>query len=483
MADKLLDTSGFLIAFGLFYAPFAYGCTTPATIMGLQIIIAAAGVCWLLSRLIRRRLPRVGKLCMACILIIGGIGGWMCLNVNSFYDASTQQFVATTPGAPDIPGSVDGTLARETTLIALSMLVTLCIVADLCQRPAWRTRILVLIALAGSIFVAFGIFLKSGVLDIQLPMNDKEGFPFGTYNYHANAGSLINLVIPAAFGLMCLGLLQRGGKALGVIGGMMLMTCLVGTFVNVSKAATVIALCLSAAMAVWLVRHRPSADNLPQWMTPRNLIMAASGILVVGVVLVLTIGGSKQLDRWKELPGSIDSENPRILMMRVATPMAIEAGMLGNGPGSFKVLMPHSDHLMPEINEKWILRYHKPGTKVSMWSQAHQDYLQLIVEWGWFGGGAWIVILVGGFFVVVWTLFKTSELQPIADKIVLAATSVALFGVLWHALFDFPMQIMSLMFYTMVYQGIAWGSKGWMFLPESRSMRSGAPEAHSNRVD
>ena len=44
-----------------------------------------------------------------------------------------------------------------------------------------------------------------------------------------------------------------------------------------------------------------------------------------------------------------------------------------------------------------MLTRHVPGQRISMWSNAHQDYLQTFIEWGWIGGALWVLIVVGAF--------------------------------------------------------------------------------------
>ena len=100
-----------------------------------------------------------------------------------------------------------------------------------------------------------------------------------------------------------------------------------------------------------------------------------------------------------------DGTGPRRL------PAGPVAGVLGHGPGRrlagrragarSSCFSPHAPSMLPELYFKYIVQDYVPGTRVSMWNHAHDDYLQSLIEWGWPGTALWAALFAGGLWSVL----------------------------------------------------------------------------------
>jgi O-antigen ligase len=188
----------------------------------------------------------------------------------------------------------------------------------------------------------------------------------------------------------------------------------------------------------------------------------AWAVVIAVLVLATMVAGAVATtsSRWAMLPGQMSTTNPRLIMWRVCAYWLGDAGPLGYGPGTYKLLYPTTPReLLHDLYPRWIVHPHTPGGPVSMWGQVHNDYLQLTFEWGWLGGAAWVVLLVGGLATAVRAAGRAE--MPFFDATVAACTAFALGGLMLHALVDFPLQVLALQAYAGVYLGLAWGSGRW----------------------
>lgn len=461
---------GFLLAAILWYAPWALACSTPATVAVLDALAAATVAIWLLCRAIERRAPRVPPVALLLVGLLLAQGWWMTANAASRYRPEPPAFEP----VPQLWGAVAGTVDRAESariMIHISCLLgAFCCACDVVRSREWGLRILRNIAVAGSSVILLGVVQRAGVWTPALAhMRPHEGFPFGTFNYHGNAGAFINLVIPAAALLVLRSFRDGSSVRERAVAIFMLCVCVIGAFVNVSRAAMVISLAILGASAVLsyrlLRRARMSelCDARPAggrgWGRVVTAVLLGATALACITAAVLVIGGTTAWQRWAALPSQLSGPNARVILWRVCWPMAREAGMLGNGPGSFKLLFPQSPHMVPELYANYIVREHVPGTRVSMWNHAHQDYLQTVIEWGWVGASAWAALVVG------WVLppGRRGRWDPGASRNPQLSwrgprpfAVVALGGVLAHAAVDFPLQVPSIQLYVAMYIALLW---------------------------
>jgi len=292
-------------------------------------------------------------------------------------------------------------------------------------RLVWRWRFINTIGWTGVSIAAYGLLQKAGVVPILAERGFQESV-FGTYDYHGNAGAFLNLAIPALFAM------AARNRSPAPIAGLFL--CLAASLANISRAGMVIAILVLIAMVFMT----------GLWLTGKMRRRALMGILIA-VIVATAAGGGAAWRRWQSFDGL---NNPRLLMLQLAAPMAIDAGFFGDGPGSFKLLYFNSPHLPGALYSRWRVTIFRPGEETDVNSYVHNDYLQFIIEWGFLGGLLW-AILLGSTMTLGIAAFRRAITRE--ERLILAAALIAPAGVLAHSLVDWPLQVASLQLYTAIY--------------------------------
>ncbi len=345
---------------------------------------------------------------------------------------------------PDWPGFLEQTLVFPNMVLATGLLGAFAIACDLAANRVWRDRLWIVLALTGLSLVVLGLAQRlTEAPDIFWATDRNPGANFfAVFRYHANAGAFMNLVLPLMVGL-AVGSFAGGGSGAGrVFWTLAALTTAAAGFVNVSRAANVVCGGLIAAMAVWIF-----SSAIPETRN-RGFSTASLAVLFTGAcaLLAFSFGLEKTLFRWelglwKEGPADTGRFGAYEIIVRGALPAA---GAFGSGPGSFEPVFDlHRARLGSPL----------PGR----WDKAHSDALQTPMEWGWAGATAWAAILIGGFVRAVW--LTATRPRP-ESKILPAACSFALAGVMIHALVDFPLQIASIQLFTLSTAAMAWGIPG-----------------------
>src|SRR6476620_8234025 len=91
----------------LIYAPWAYGCTTSATIAVLNSLLAIVLVGWLAGCAVVRRAPSVPRLLLAIVIALLLLGWWMVLTAYSFSASYYFVFFHLRRLLPPLPASID----------------------------------------------------------------------------------------------------------------------------------------------------------------------------------------------------------------------------------------------------------------------------------------------------------------------------------------------------------------------------------------
>jgi O-antigen ligase len=228
---------------------------------------------------------------------------------------------------------------------------------------------------------------------------------------------------------------------------------------NTSRMAQLVAGGLILVMAGALVR--PALGFVTR---------AEKGTLIVGSLVlaatILAIASAAQLDRplkrWNQFSGQV-AESSRWTADQVAFSGLGDAGLLGFGPGTFRVLFPHYQQMSGN----------QPG---GTWRFLHNDYLQTILEWGWFGTATIGALFFGGIGVGARNYFKARGWSN-RQRILLPCILLALASVAVHALVDFPLQILSIQLLVAAYLGVCWGSKGWEESRKEKMREDGHPKS------
>jgi O-antigen ligase len=117
------------------------------------------------------------------------------------------------------------------------------------------------------------------------------------------------------------------------------------------------------------------------------------------------------------------------------------SGWWGIGPNTFSLIFPFFTNALK--------------TPVfGFWAQAHQDYLQTLVEWGFFGTVLWFLFFSNSIVRAGAAFWRWKRTWDGWTRTLAVACFLAVGSVLVHAAVDFPMQIASLQLYTSVVLGL-----------------------------
>jgi hypothetical protein len=465
------NASRWLFLGALVYAPWAYGCTTVRTIRGLNWILAAVLAIWGLAeasrywlsvigrrRGRRRRRPdnqrpvtnnrtadhRGAKAPPTLLVVLPSVlllllGWWMALSARWIYDSQFNVFITRATLMHAGFGSVDYTISVAWMVRATLLLGAMFFAAMLTRDPIWLMRLWWMIALAGGSIALLGLAQKATNAPmifwetVDLPVNTF----FATYYAHGNGGAYLNLVFPFSAALALRGFLRKGSHLARAAA---LVTCLlvvVAIVSNTSRGGQTIGLMLVLALGICF---RDLIFSGARRIEKKTLFIAAA---VVGFAIIAVAGVSqldRSLGRWHQFEESVANDG-RWLATRAAAGAVPDAGWMGFGPGTFRIIYP----------------YYTNGLGVQgVWRFLHEDYLQTLIEWGWIGSAAWALLFFGSIWTAIRTLRGNRELSG-RQRLFLTASVLALGGVALHALVDFPLQIASLQLYVATYVGICWG--------------------------
>jgi O-antigen ligase len=402
----------------------------------------AVSALWIAILSLRRKWPEVPSVLLGAASVLLLQGWWLVLNPHNFYDRSEYRFLPIDSFLPSFPGAVDIVDALPSMIRYTGMLGVLCLTCDLAQRPVWRTRLWQTVGLTGVSIVIFGLARKLIGIDLVSSANPwLDGrTSFATYFYHGNAGAFINLILPFVWGRAALSWRRWDANFERLLWIPSLFLCIAAVVVTASKAAMVIALGLMGILAAVELKHFLRKSHA----TSRKTILIYGSLALLAIVASAAFGWNAASKRWNEIVQIPTLVRPRLLVYGACLKMLPDSGLWGFGPGNFTITFPH---YTADLGD----------SVAGLWRNAHEDYLQTLIEWGWFGAFFWAVILLGGLVVGVRTLGKSRQGSAETRVLVLAAL-VAVIGVALHALVDFPLQIASLQFYTALCLGLLWGS-------------------------
>jgi O-antigen ligase len=441
------EAPGWLFLAALIYVPWNYGCTTERGIIGLNWILGAALILWIIDLLVAKRRPRVPFAVVILSVLLLAIGWWMALNARWIYDSEYYIFVPIKAPLPRAPGSVDQAISVAWMLRATLLLGAASFVADLSQRPVWLLRLWWTVGIAGGSIALLGLLQKATgapMIFWQQALEDGITQFFATYYYHANAGAFLNLVFAPTCGLAFRSLMKPKTPIVRGLWLSVVVILLVAIFANTSRMAQLIAVLLMIALAI--------GSRKAIW---RQALKTERKIALIGLVVVavtfLAIAQASHLDqpfsRWQNLPQHLQM-HLRWLASQAALGAVHDAGWFGFGPGTFRVIFPYYTGYL--------------GNRIQgVWRFLHEDYLQTLLEWGWIGSALWAAFALGGIAVGIRNLRSLgAEWRP-RYRSVLSLAVLALAGVALHGLVDFPLQIASLQLYVATYLGLCWGSSLW----------------------
>jgi O-Antigen ligase len=442
---SLRSLSRWLFLITLVAAPWLYGGTTAVTIALINGMLGVSLTFWVLSFVLERRWPTLPRGLLIVVAFILLQGWCMVANSHAIYDSSFGTFAPLSPAAPSLAGSVDHILSLAWMVRATALLGAICLVADLARRAVWLLRLWYAIALAGGSIALLGLAQKgtgAPMIFWQPHVGPADfGTFFASYYYHANAGAFLNLALPAIAGLV-VWIIARKSYVGRAVWGATLLIIVLAIVSNTSRGSQVIAALLVLAMMVAVLRHR---DGLLSRVEKTTVVLASAVVLATVLAVAQAARLEQPLGRWQSFSAQWRTDS-RWLANRVALSALSDSRMFGFGAGTFRVVFPSYQQRFPSLR----------GT----WRFLHDDYLQTILEWGWFGSAAIAFLFFGGMAVGIRS-YSGAEGWNNRQRILLWCSLLALVGVAIHAFVDFPLQILSIQLFVATYLGVCWGSSLW----------------------
>ena len=432
----------------LAFAPWAYGGTTAISIETTNWLLLTALLLWVVELAIKRRKPQFPRAVVVIAFCLLGIGGWMALNAFSMYDATFHSFAPLRNLTSRAPGSIDFAISVAWMIRATLLLGVVLFVSDLSQDNVLLLRLWQTIGVVAGSIALLGLLQKAtgaGMIFWQDASTRNVTTFFATFYYHANAGAFLNLVWPLTGGLAVRSFSTASSPGARAAWLTIFILNLAAVAANTSRMAQLIAVGLFVALS-WLLG--PALIRRFSRLEPRIALAGAAAILLTLFALGQAVHLEQPLNRWARLSEQFPID-ARWLASRVAVSALRDAGAFGFGPGTFRAVFPIYNGAA---------NYPVPDG----WRFLHEDYLQTVLEWGWFGSLLWALLFFGGIAVALRNLRA-----PVARKwtprrhVLLPIILIALAGVAVHALVDFPLQIMSIQLYVATYLGLCWGSAFW----------------------
>jgi O-antigen ligase len=432
---------GWWLAILLVAAPWAYGTTFSETKEWLAKGLCALGVIFLVSLLLRKRGLRISWISLGLSFLILGYGWFMTWNAKLVYDPRVFYFHPGSPHLTSWPGSVDQKTSADQMVLITGLFCAFWVVSDLSTRDHWRRRFWLVLGLVGVSIVLLGLAQRlSNAPGIfwRTDLDCGRTF-FATYRYHANAGAFINLILPFVAALCACAFRPKSSDFGKVFWTIALLAVLASACVNLSRAATLISAGLVAIFLVWqlleIVRRRGRGFNVLQIVVV--LAMVAGGSLF----LVQQVGFSDAYKRWQELGGVLADNFRYVAYDTIEHRLLPKSGWWGFGPNTFSLIFPFFTNSL--------------GYRIwGYWAQAHQDYLQTLVEWGYVGAALWFLFFGNCIARATYSLWRRLRTWDGRTRALAVAALLAITSVLVHSTVDFPLQIASLQLYVSVILGI-----------------------------
>jgi hypothetical protein len=464
MVQALIQAPRWLLLISLVFAPWAYGSTRPWAMAVLSIFLGCICLLWLVECLTVRRRPEPPGMLAAAALGLMAQGWWMVLNAHSFFDRNLNALLPKIPLVAGAPGSVDGPGSASAMCLLTGLLGVVLFCRELAQYSVWRKRIWRVMALTGFSIAAFGLAQKIGgekILSLLWePEKQDAASNFATFRYRGNAGAYLNLILPLVAGFCFLAFQNRPRPWQKALWSTALFVVVMAIQLNPSRAGGFIAVVLGVIL-VGTFCWRYGRDRQTE-RDPKTVMI----YLTIAAAVLAAIGWISSLGHWEtswrrfDLLGFNPADRSPVEIYLRMTP---DAGVMGFGPGTFASVFPSYQKTYDFGGRPF-----PPFWQDGLFQQAHQDYLQTLIEWGYLGSLLWSVLICGGM-----ARGATGHFRGRTGFDWLRFCSLlALGGVFIHALIDFPLQIASIQLYVCVLLGICWGTG-------SRSAKEAAAKTES----
>lgn len=434
-SSRIAGASAFFLAVALFYAPLAYGSTRPEMLPPLFALLIASIVTGVISMVTNRSWPAIPRLVLVCITALLFQGWWMTLNPVFPALAAANEWTVDTTLENIRRLSFD---SMTMTSLLLGSFLVLC---GLFRDANLRRYILLAAAVSGVLISVIGIVLKLAgepLMSYVWKPADIDWNDFAFYRYHGNAGAFLNLAWPIILVFTRRAYTPTVSFIQKVLWTFSALACGSALFLNASKASLVIGL---------LILPWPFLTRLLRLKRKSLLILGACTLFLIVAGLALSSLLAKEaafqrMTNTSEVTSSFDGRVEAYQQYLNAMP---EVGTLGLGPGLFQIAFPYQTSPLGNLS-------------VALREYAHEDYLQTVLEWGWFGTMWWFLLVAGGLYRAIKTYAQRERFPSKTDRHLIMAAVLGVGGTLAQALLDFPLQIPSIRLFFLVLLALCWAS-------------------------
>ena len=386
----------------LLFGPLAFGGDAPWAVFVLEIGASSLFLYWLLRQLRTREISILRNPVFLPMLAFAGL---VLLQLLSHRSAYAQQSISS--------------------LLFYGAYGLICFIAvQSIRRTRQIKKLAVILTIYGSVIALFAIVQSITFNDriYWVKTLSHGGSIYGPYANHNLYAGLMEMLTPVAL-TVALSHYVRGLQKLYSILAASLMAATI--FLSQSRGGMVALSVQIAALAVILLRRKQPRD--------RKTLIPAAAFLLLFAILLAYLGGNALLNRMATLPGSNArdlSTDTRTNIVRDSLHMIRQRPILGWGLGTFADVYP---------------RFRTFFTNFEV-NQAHNDYVQLLVEMGLLGFATMLWLLIVVFRA---GLHKLKQWPADINGAVALASLLGILGILVHSLFDFNLQIRSnaLLFY------------------------------------
>jgi O-antigen ligase len=238
------------------------------------------------------------------------------------------------------------------------------------------------------------------------------GWIYGPYVNHNHYAGLIEMLLPIPLVVSVSNLVPQQGRKLALIAAAIMASTI---FLSGSRGGMLAFLVQMALLAVFLVRRKKNLTTA----------LALAAFLTIFLGLLVWLGGDALSSRIASIRSETNTEisgGTRLAIVRDGLKMFAARPLIGWGLGTFPEAYP---------------QYRSFYTNLFV-NQAHNDYLQLLVEMGILGFAAMIWFLVTMYYHAAKKLgnWTSNSNGAIAVAAILGCT-----GILVHSFVDFNLQI------------------------------------------
>jgi len=388
-----LDSAVLLGATGLlFFAPLAFGAVEPWAIFVLEAGSTALFALWALHEAATGELKIAGNVTFLPMLAFSALIIFQIATKQTAYRAAT--------------GSA---------FLLFCSYGLLCFLVVQYLRRTWQLKV------AAVAFSVYGFVLATFSLIQGLAPNGKlywmrtpkfGGWIYGPYVNHNHYAGLMEMLFPVPLVIFLSPRVQRSHKAMAAVASAVMVSTI---FLCGSRGGMLAFAVQMALLAAVLIRRRER----------RRTTMALAAFFVLAFAVLAWIGSGELAQRMTSIPIATQTElsgGMRLSIDRDCLKMFLHKPVTGWGLGVFSEVYP---------------QFRSFYTNLTI-DQAHNDYLQFLVETG-----------VVGFGIIAWFLFsvyraavaKLKVSLPDLNADVALAALLSVSGILVHSFVDFNLQI------------------------------------------